>query len=94
MKVALTTVVTVRKHGKKIHRIVVPGTRRMTVAAGHSSAMKVSLSKAGRKLLAAHKHLTTKVLVTCHAGHGATRTSVKKVTLSAAAHRHSTLAAA
>jgi hypothetical protein len=80
---AVTTTVTVRQHGKRVHKTIVLGNGHVTIAAGRFHALKVSLSQAGRRLLTTHRHLATKVRVASHY-HGAIRTSVTKLTMRAA----------
>ncbi len=89
VKVAVMTTVTVMKHGKKVHKTIVLGTRRATVGAGRSHTIKVTLSRAGRRLLATHRHLATEDPSPHAGGTGTTRTWVQKLTLRAAAHTRS-----
>jgi hypothetical protein len=83
--VKLTTVKTVHRHGKVVRRTVVLGSKRTTVAAGKSKRVKVKLTKAGRKLLSAHKKLSTKVSVISTTSAGTKHTAVKRLTLKAKA---------
>jgi hypothetical protein len=80
----ITVVETLHKHGKIVHRTVVIGTEKTTVAAGTSKSAQVALSAAGRKLLAAHKSLKTTVTVTTGSGKSAKTLAAKKVSLTAA----------
>ena len=45
-------------------RTVVLGSATMTLKPGQHTALKVALNAAGQHLLATHKHLTTKLVVT------------------------------
>jgi large repetitive protein len=84
----ITVVETLHKHGKVVHRTVVIGSETTTIAAGASHSVHVTLSRAGRKLLAKNKSLKTTVRVTSTSA-GSTKTiAAKKLTLTAAKGHH------
>jgi hypothetical protein len=84
----ITVVETLHKHGKVVHRTVVIGTETTTIAAGASHSVHVTLSRAGRKLLAKNRSLKTTVRVTSTSA-GSTKTiAAKKLTLTAAKGHH------
>jgi hypothetical protein len=69
-----------RKHkkGKTRKKVVVLGKARVTLAAGQHRTVKVSLNRSGKKLLAKHKHLKTKLKVTSKTAGGKTKTVASK----------------
>jgi hypothetical protein len=72
--------VSARKHKKaKIHKkVVVLGKARVTLAAGQKKTVKVSLNGTGKRLLAKHKRLKTKLKVTSKTAGGKTKTVANK----------------
>ena len=89
--VRLTTTQTVTgRHGKKISRTVVLGTKTTTLAAGQSRKVAVTLNGKGKVLLARNNRLKTKVSVVSMTAAGTKKTVTKQVTLTAVkpAKRH------
>ncbi len=96
--VSLKLTVTETFHGHKLvaisarkakvtHKTVVLGTASATIRAGRTATVRISLNRAGRKLLAARHKVTAKLTVTQRiSGHNRTL-STQKVTFKAPKHR-------
>jgi hypothetical protein len=84
----ITVIKTLHPHGELIHRTIVIGTARTTVAAGAGRTFKVMISPAGRKLVAAHRSLKTTVTVTSGSGRPASTVADRRAMLTAAKRHH------
>ena len=63
---------------KLTHRAIVLGSTRITLAPGQHKTLKITLNRTGRSMLAAHKHLNTKLTVTRKTGGKKTKTVTSK----------------
>jgi hypothetical protein len=93
--VSLNMSVTETLHGHKLiarharHKVIGVGSAAVTLTAGNSATVRISLNGAGRKLLAAHHVLKVKLVVTEALGNGQSATvSTQTVTFKAHSHRH------
>jgi hypothetical protein len=81
--------VTARKPPRKVHKQVIVGSADVTLQAGQSRTVQVSLNRAGRQLLAHHHPLRTTLGVTQTLANGHTvKVSTQTVVFKGAKHRH------
>jgi hypothetical protein len=66
--------VTARKRIKTTHKVVVVGTAKITLNAGHSHTVRVGLNRTGKRLLNSRHQLPAKLLITQAIAGGKTRT--------------------
>jgi hypothetical protein len=92
----LTVTETLRRHklvavsdrkAKVTHKTVVVGTASATIQAGRTVTVRVSLNRAGRRLLAARHTLRARLTVTQRVAGGSRTVSTQKVTFKAPKHR-------
>ena len=71
------------------HKVLGVGAAHVTLTAGSSETVRISLNRAGRNLLAAHHPLKVKLVVKEALGNGQSATvSTQTVTFKAPSHKH------
>ncbi len=81
--------VTARKPARKIHKQVIVGSAHLTLQAGQTSTVKLSLNRVGRQLLAHHHPLRTTLRITQTLANGHTvNVSTQTVVFKGAKHQH------
>jgi hypothetical protein len=81
--------ITARDGGRRRHKVLVVGTKAVTLDAGRTRTVRISLNRKGRQLLVARRTLKAKLHVSEALGNGRTETiSTQTVTFTARRHGH------